>query len=403
MMKKKNKVIIEKKNFLWSTRGLLNNPWIVLDNNLYYELYRMNGDIRWCVHKIAWSVGKNWIRLQDNNRQEVQNFTETDRVFDFFKTPTFEKFKLSLFKNYLISWELYIVPIQNKRGETIRFEVLDSRAIQKTVERGMITGFKYYSKGFFIRDFKPDEIAFFKFEDDVRDTNNGMSILTGLVYDALSDLESMKSNYSFYQNSAVPSAILLLDNDLSYEEQQNAKELFDDQFKGSENQHKTLVAWGVSDVKTLSLTNRDMEFIEQRMKTTEKTCSVFWVPKTILWYTESVNYNNGETQKKEYIEGAVTTNTNELEYILNKLSEMFLPDVWDKYRIKLDSETLETKEETFESQRKDVQNGIKTINEVRVERGLEEVKEENANKLLISKNFSLLEDITLDPVLLSEE
>jgi hypothetical protein len=41
----------------------------------------------------------------------------------------------------------------------------------------------------------------------------------------------MKTNYSFYQNSAIPSALLLLENDLSLEEMQNAKDQFEAQFK----------------------------------------------------------------------------------------------------------------------------------------------------------------------------
>ena len=48
-------------------------------------------------------------------------------------------------------------------------------------------------------------------------------------------------------------------------------------------------------------------------------------------------------------------------------------------------------------------NGIRTINEIRIERGLEPVTDENADKLLMNKNVSLLEDISLDPSLNIEE
>lgn len=104
-------------------------------------------------------------------------------------------------------------------------------------------------------------------------------MLNGCVYDALSDLEAMKVNYSFYQNSAVPSALLVLNDELSPEEIQNAKDQFDARFKGSENQHKTMVMNNVKDFKTISFTARDMEFINQRHLTTEKISAVFGVPK----------------------------------------------------------------------------------------------------------------------------
>jgi HK97 family phage portal protein len=362
----------------------------------------MNGDIRGAIHLISGAVAKNGIYLQDNKRQTVEDNVLTDEVAYLFQSPTFEKFKLSLFRNYFVSGELYIVPVQNLQGENVRLQVLDSRSITKTIVNGKIINFRY-NNGTESKVFQPDEIAFFKFEEDIRESNNGMSLLTGVVYDGLSDLEAMKTNYSFYQNSAIPSAILLLDGDLSYEEQQNAKEIFDAQFKGSENQHKTLLAGGIKDVKNLSISNRDMEFINQRHLTTEKICALFRTPKALLGYTDGVNYSTAESQAKDFIEGAVTTYTNELEHIMNKCISMFFPKLFKTYWIKCDSMQVQKKEEEFESQRKDVMNGIRTINEIRIERGLEPVTDENADKLLMNKNVSLLEDISLDPSLNIEE
>jgi hypothetical protein len=41
----------------------------------------------------------------------------------------------------------------------------------------------------------------------------------------------MKNNYYFYQNSAIPSALLLLEDTLTDDEMQMAKDQFDAQFK----------------------------------------------------------------------------------------------------------------------------------------------------------------------------
>jgi hypothetical protein len=41
----------------------------------------------------------------------------------------------------------------------------------------------------------------------------------------------MKNNYFFYQNSAIPSALLMLDENLSEDEMQMVKDQFDAQFK----------------------------------------------------------------------------------------------------------------------------------------------------------------------------
>ena len=374
-----------------------------LDINTYYQLYEFNWDIRQAIQKIANWVARNGIYLQDNKRQTIENNILTDDVFDLFKAPTFLKWKKDLYRNYFLSWELYVLPVKNESWLTIWFDILDSRLVRKTVDPyGIITSFTVSNQSI-TKTFQPNEIAFFKREDSVNSQVDWMWILNWCIYDALSDFESMKTNYSFYQNSAIPSAMLLLDEWLSPEEMQNAKDQFEAQFRWSNNQHKTLIAWWVKEIKTISLTPRDMEFINQRHLTTEKISAVFGVPKTILWYTENVNYSNWWNQRKEFIEWTLRPLEADFEHIVNRLLEMFRPDLFKKIRIKADGEQLEESQERQEWLRKDVQSWIITINEARIERWLEKLNDENADKLLVSKNMILLEDVALDPILYSDE
>lgn len=374
-----------------------------LDMNTYYQLYEFNWDIRQAIQKISNWVARNWIYLQNNQRQTIENNIITDEVFDLFKAPTFLKWKKDLYRNYLLSGELYVAPIKNEAWTTIWFDIFDSRLVSKTVDPYWVIEKFTVSSQWYTKTYLPNELAFFKREDSVNSSVDWMWVLNGCIYDALSDLESMKTNYSFYQNSAIPSAMLLLDEWLSPEEMKNAKDQFEAQFKWSNNQHKTLIAGWVKDLKTISLTPRDMEFINQRHLTTEKISAVFGVPKTILWYTESVNYSNWSNQRKEFIEWTLRPLEADLEHIMNRLLEMFRPDLRKKIRIKADGEQLEESQERQDWLRKDVQSWIITINEARIERWLEALNDENANKLLVSKNMILLEDVALDPVLSLDE
>ena len=402
------------KNILWIQTKTLNSSnfqsiaWLLkdrysIDIQTYYELYEYNWDIRQAIQKISNWVARNWIYLRNNQRQSIDNNILLEEVFDLFKAPTFLKRKKDLYRNYLLSGELYIIPIKNEWWTAIWFQILDSRIVSKTVDAyGVIQKFTVSSQ-WITKQFKPDELAYFKREDSTTNSVDWMWLLNGCIYDALSDFESMKTNYSFYQNSAIPSAMLLLDENLSPEEMQNAKDQFEAQFRWSNNQHKTLVAWWVKDLKTISLTPRDMEFINQRHLTTEKISAVFWVPKSVLWYTESVNYSNGVSQRKEFIEWTLRPLETDFEHILNKLLEMFRPDLFNKIRVKADWEQLEESQEREEWLRKDVASWIITINEARVEKWLEKVNDENADKLIVSRNVVLLEDVALDPVLNLEE
>jgi hypothetical protein len=41
--------------------------------------------------------------LLDNDKQIVEDNVITEEVLDLFKAPTFEKFKVNLWRNYLVS------------------------------------------------------------------------------------------------------------------------------------------------------------------------------------------------------------------------------------------------------------------------------------------------------------
>jgi len=58
----------------------------------------------------------------------------------------------------------------------------------------------------------------------------------------------------------------------------------------------------------------------------------------------------------------------DFDAILNKLLQMFRPDLFEKYWIKSDSEQLKETQEWLNGQRADVQTGIITINEARIDR-----------------------------------
>ena len=176
-------------NNYWLDLSLLFDNDVVFSKATYFDLYMKNSDIRECVRKIAWAVARNGIYLLDNDKQTVEDNVVTEEVFSLFKTPTFEKFKVNFWRNYLVSGELYIKPIRNPFGETIRFDVLDSRAVTKVLQDGVITSFRVTTNnGMKTQVFPVEEIWYFKFEDDINYSINGMWVLTSIMYDVVTDL-----------------------------------------------------------------------------------------------------------------------------------------------------------------------------------------------------------------------
>ena len=407
------KLAMRKKGYVWSINwntissifSWLANWSYAISLQTFYDLYRMNGDIRQGISKIEKSVSRNGLYLIDNKNNIVDDALLTDEVYWRFKTPTFLKFKTDLYRNYFLSGELYIIPIYNLKWEVYWFQVLDSRLILKDVdEYGNIIRFIATNPTTAEqKTYRPDEIAFFKLESDVNNEVNGMWLLYWIIYDWLSDLEALKTNYALYVNNSIPNSILLLNDDLTENELKIAKEQFLTQFQWSENAHKMLIGWWIKDIKTISITPRDMEFINQRKMTTEKVSAVLGVPKSILWYVDEVNYSNGREMKKEFLEWTIRPYEEDFENIINVLLDKFVPEIYKDYRLKCDWEQLEETQERYEWQRKDIDRGILTINEVRIDRWLEPSKEDNCDKHLVSRNTVLIEDVALDASLYGGE
>ena len=219
---------IQTKSFSWtnlqSIASLLKNDYSI-DINTYYMLYEYNWDIRQSIQKIANWVARNWIYLEDNQRQLIDNNILTDEVLDLFKAPTFLKRKKDLYRNYMLSWELYVAPINNESWTAIWFNIFDSRIVSKTVDQYWVIQYFTVHSQWYSKTYSPSELAYFKRENSVRNEVDWMWVLNWCVYDAMSDLEAQKTNYSFYQNSAIPSAMLLLDDNLTPEEMQNAGDI----------------------------------------------------------------------------------------------------------------------------------------------------------------------------------
>ena len=78
---------------------------------------------------------------------------------------------------------------------------------------------------------------------------------------------------------------------------------------------------------------------------------------------------------------------------------MFRPDLFAKYWVKADGDQFEQTQEEKQTQVEDIRHGIRTINEVRVERWYQKSSDENADKLLIRNDLWLLEDIVFNSVM----
>lgn len=123
----------------------------------------------------------------------------------------------------------------------------------------------------------------------------------------------------------------------------------------------------VEDVKVLEMSNKDMEFIQQRKLTTDKVATLLGMSKAQLGYNEGINYASAEQFKKDFIEDTIAPVQEEFQDILNDLLDRFAVDFQDK-QVVLDTEDINDEYKQHEDERADVTAGILEVNEVRANR-----------------------------------
>lgn len=369
---------LKQKGFTFSEfSNALEGREVEISINTFYQLYRRNGDIRTCIRKTAKKIWVRGVYLETATGQIINNTKLVKRITQLFSMPTFLDFKVESLKHLMVWGELYITPNMDLANNLVAFQILDPRTMTKLIDSyGEISGYRQFSHKGGSKTYSVDEIAYYQFEKDNDNEAFWLSALEGVVWDALTDLNANKSNYYFFDNDSVPRAVFLLNDGMDYEDEEviNQVEALQTQMKGAKNKHKSIASNLIKDVKPIAITNKDMEFINQRKLTTEKVCATLEVPKSLLGYVDNVNYANAENLYKTWIETTIRPYEEYFEFIINEVLKKFALD-FSGIVVQLEGEDLNDIYKDHDDQRADVDKGILTINEVREDRGLEPLEE----------------------------
>lgn len=383
---------------------------VTIDKNTLYQIYRQNPDVRSCVRIIAQYVGRNYFFLQnqDGKASEQDAYDEYDTVWNVMKNKTFFETVLEIIKHSSVCGELYLLPTTDTKGNVNGFQLLHPKTITKRVVNGKIAKFLQYS-AWGKREYDPydpvnpqkDQVMYFQFERHTSNELDGMGVIEGIIWDVLSDMKAMERNYAFFENDMTPPSVILVDENTSEGARQILKEQLEAKHKWTWNAHKPFLWVWVKDWKQISISPKDMEHIAQRKITTDKVCAAMLVPKSRLWYVEDVNRATSMADEKNFIEGTVNSYQLFIEYVVNEFLKAYFPDrFWSEgYEFVFERQSVEDATEVKKMRLEELKRWGITLNEYRAQYGMEAYTDENADKPLITKDVVLLEDVTLDPVI----
>jgi HK97 family phage portal protein len=156
--------------------------------------------------------------------------------------------------------------------------------------------------------------------------HRGMGVVEASLCAIDSDNEAKQWNYSFFKNSATPDGFIVKDGDMSEEEYKRLRVQWNNEHQGTSRAHKIAILSGGLKWQNVSVSPRDMDFLEQRRFGRDEILAMFRVPKNIVGITEDVNRANAEAS--EYI-FARRTIYPLMRQIIETLNEFLVPEFGD--------------------------------------------------------------------------
>lgn len=306
----------------------MTKEWVLYRNfGTYYEMYRINVDIRSCVKRKRDFTWKWWIKIYlewKDGTDTIQN--DNTFVKAFFKNSWWEKKIIWEFiKHNDVSWNVFIRKIRNWAWKLIWIKILDSRYVTIVTDRSFNVIRYVYKKWWTFENVEAKDMYHYKEDIDFDNEMFWISLLETLVPDVYTDNESSLTNYYAYKNAWLPPAVIILKDWLKKEDANAAIEEIKSYVTWTKNTNKTLISNIVSSIETVAQTPKDMQSLELKWKITERVCAVMWVPKSVLNYTEGVNYTNWDTQFEIFVEQCVKTYENTISFVLQELLQDIIP------------------------------------------------------------------------------
>jgi len=324
-----------------------------------------------CVNAISDEIGQIQIKLYRQKGKEAVEVLEHPALDLLYKCNSFTT-KFDFFSTIAQYLELtgeapFYVSFLNGKPDSMIVLRPDKLSVKQGTQGNIINGYEY-ELGLGSRiTLEVDEVVFLRYPDPNKPFR-GLGTLQAVARTVDIDEYSEEYNKQFFFNSARPDSALETDQKLNEKQLQSITKKFEAKYKGLDNSHKTIILQGGLKYKPISLTQKDMDFMEQQKFSRDKILGIFRVPRTVLGITDDVNRANAEATDYVFAKRTIKP---KLERIIQQLNEFYLPMFKGTDLMYLDYESPVPEDAVSEREdiRLGLQEGFMTINEAREEMG----------------------------------
>jgi HK97 family phage portal protein len=321
-----------------------------------------------CVRKIAEKVASIDMQLfqvlnSQGDSKEILSHPALDLLYKPNPFTTKSKFIQTTIINLKLTGDAFWYKVRNERGQVVELWNLRPdfvEIVKDSVE--YIKEYKFTKLDGVVEHFPPEDIVHLS-DPDPLDEYWGISPVRSAQVRL--DTEAYASEYQrdFFLNNARPDAVLKTTGSLTDEQKADIRESFEKRHRGVGKNSKVAVFEGGLEYQQISISQKEMDYIESMRFTRDDILVAFHTPKPIVAITDDVNYANAETAMYIFLSENIKPL---MESIVEQVNEMLIiPDFGESLFLDFPDPTPENRTKVLEEYANGSTNGWLLINEIR--------------------------------------
>lgn len=324
-----------------------------------------------CVNKIAQKfVTVDYIlRRYKNSKGEMEEIFIHPILDLLYKCNPFQtrsEFLRIAVVNKLLTGEAYWLKVRNSQGVPV--ELYNLRPDLVTVVRDPNNYIKHYefNNGRKTVLFAREDVIAFR-NPDPMDPLRGISPLQPAKLRIETEEKASQYQRNFFANNARPDFLFVTDESLSPEEREEMKESWNQEHRGGRNSGRFNILEGGLKYQQVSISQREMDYIESMKATRDDIMVAFGIPKGVIT-SDDVRYNNSQAAIVTFLSETVKP---EMQYFVEVINEMLvIPDFGREYELFFEDPVPSDRDAKLKEYQAGVDKWL-TANEIRQEMGLE--------------------------------
>jgi HK97 family phage portal protein len=218
-------------------------------------------------------------------------------------------------------------------------------------------------------NFEPKDIIHFK-EPNPLDIYRGLSPLKPSQSRIQTEEYATTFQRDFFANNARPDALLISEDSLAPEQRDDLRSSWNSKHKGEGKNSRIGILEGGMQYQQVSVTQREMDYIESLKFTRDDILVAFGVPKSVIT-TDEVNYANAQAGLHTFLSETIKPEVAALVEVINEM--LVIPDFSERFYVDFTDPTPEDRDMKLKEFMAGVDKWM-TRNEIREALNLEPIK-----------------------------